>query len=144
MPAPIFFFDKNCGVSVPEALGRLKIRTHHIATPKRRAGFKARDEKDPLFAPDTPDDEWLPFVGKQEWVVISHDQKFHKPGYESELNAIKQYGVGCFYLWGANALPYEKARCFLKAYEKILHVVQTTPKPFIFSIDKNSRLTRVL
>jgi hypothetical protein len=142
--APIFFFDKNCGTRVPEALDRLRIRTFHIATPKRKAGLRARNAEEPLFEPDTPDDVWLPIVGQQQWVVVSHDQKFHKPGFESELNAIKQYGVGCFYLWGASVVPYEKARCFLKAYENILRVVQTTPRPFIFSIDKNSRLTRIL
>ena len=144
MQQPItFFFDKNCGARLPEALKTLRIPTLHPATPRWKAGLSGSKD-DPLFLPTEPDDQWLPVVGQKGWVVVSHDAKFHKPGYESELNAIKQYNVGCFYLWGASALQYEKARFLLKAYEKMVLVAQTTPRPFIFKIDKTSRLSRIL
>lgn len=102
-----------------------------------------RSRKEPLFPPDEADDSWLAFVGKKGWTVFSHDEKFHKPGYESEISAIKQYQIGCFYLWGANAQNYEKARCFLKAYERIVDAIAGTPKPFIYRIEKSGKLVKV-
>jgi hypothetical protein len=144
MAEPVtFFFDKNCGSRLPEALKILRIPTLQPATQRWKAGM-AGDREAPLFTPECPDDEWLPVVGGKGWIVVSHDEKFHKPGYESELNAIKQYSVGCFYLWGANAPAYEKARCFLKAYEKVVLTSQSTPKPFIFSVDKHAHLARIV
>lgn len=44
--------------------------------------------------------------------------------------------MGCFYLWGAEALRWEKMRCFLNAYDKILDAAANTPKPFIYRIYK--------
>ena len=51
--------------------------------------------------------------------------------------------MGCFYLWGAQAPSWEKMRCFLNAYERILEAIDTTPKPFIYRINRNSRLELV-
>ena len=99
--------------------------------------------KEPLFEQEAPDDEWLSYVGKKGWIAFSHDAKFHKVGYEPELAAIKQFDLGCFYLWGGSALKYEKARCFLKAYERILVAIETTPRPFIYKIEKSGKLIEV-
>lgn len=142
------YFDRNVGRRLPEALKLLhlpdvKARVIHHHTEKHLLGMKNKTKKDPLFKPDEKDDKWLEYVGMKDWVVFSQDKKFHKPGYESELYAIKQFNVGCFYLWGATAQTSEKALVFLKAYDKILHAIKTTPKPFIYDITRTGRLVPV-
>ncbi|KRB73484.1 hypothetical protein ASE07_06425 [Noviherbaspirillum sp. Root189] len=100
-------------------------------------------KSEPLFPHNASDDQWLEFVGSRDWIVFSQDRKFHKAGYENEMFAIKQFKVGCFYLWGADAQTHEKAQVFLKAYDKILHAIQTTPRPFIYDVTKSGRLVKV-
>lgn len=138
-----FYFDRNFGKGLPTSLLALKLKVVHHHAHKADLGMSCKSRKEQLFGPETPDDEWLQYVGKKGWIAFSHDEKFHLPGYENEMAAIKQFGVGCFYLWGANARCHEKALCFLKAYDQIVKVVETTPRPFIYRIDKNGKLSKV-
>ena len=48
--------------------------------------------------------------------------------------------MGCFYLWGASAPRWQKMRCFLNAYERVLEAIETTQRPFVYRIDPNGRL----
>jgi hypothetical protein len=77
------------------------------------------DKKSP-FPATTPDDKWLSEVGRRGWLVFSHDRKFHL--LPAELSAIKQHDVGCFYLWGANAKTWDKARVFARAFDSIVEI----------------------
>lgn len=124
----ILFFDKNTGTSVPKALAILKppfkVEYHQL-----------------YFNMDCPDDEWLPKVGVKNWTVIGHDRKYHEN--KSELDAIKKYKIGCFYLWGGNATRWEKMTLFFKSYKQIAVANNSTRKPFIFSVKKNGNLKRV-
>ncbi len=65
MAALTLFFDRNLGVRVPKAL-----RT-------ARPPVAIKDHQQVGFAIDAPDDEWLAKVGTKDWVVITHDRKFH-------------------------------------------------------------------
>lgn len=143
MPPLTLYFDRNFGRGLPESLGKLGLKVVHHHTEKRLLGLPCRKRTEPLFPPEEADDSWLSVVGKNGWTVFTQDQKFHKPGYESEMLAIRQYSVGCFYLWGATALRHEKALCFLKSYKRIVEAIAATPKPFIYQIDKSGKLTWV-
>jgi hypothetical protein len=81
----VLFFDRSVGKTIPEMLIALKIPIQVEYHQKH-------------FIPDEEDDVWLPIIGNNGWVVIGHDQYHRK---ENELMAIKQYDIGCFYLWGA-------------------------------------------
>ena len=113
----------------------------------RRAGppFTVEYHHDPRskfkFRHDTPDDEWLSKVGAEGWIVLSHDRKWHNES--SNVAAIKQHSIGCFYLWGAEAPTWEKLKCFVRGYDKIAGIVATTAKPFIYHLERNGRLARV-
>ena len=121
----ILFFDRSIGTIVPQVLVRLKIPVQVEWHEKH-------------FRYDEFDDVWLPVVGQKGWIVIGHDKKYHLM--PNELMAIKQHKIGCFYLWGAEAIRWEKMRIFALAYERILKVVAGTKKPFIFDIDKRGAL----
>jgi hypothetical protein len=127
----ILFFDRSVGKVVPEILQwkslRFPIPVHY---------------HEQHFASDEEDDIWLNQVGQWGWTVIGHDSKYHlKP---NELSAIKQYKIGCFYLWGGEATRWEKLRCFARAYERITEAEANTPKPFIYRINQRGTLRPVV
>lgn len=93
------------------------------------------------FPTNSQDDVWMPVVGEQGWILIGHDRMHHRRS--SERSAIQEYEMGCFYIWGAQATRWEKMRCFLNAYERILEAVDATPKPFIFRINRYSSLQQL-
>ena len=127
--SPVLFFDRDVGTALPKALGVLKLPTtveHHQAH----------------FPVDSHDDAWMAQVGSRGWTVIGHDSRHHLEG--AELYAIKEYRMGCFYLWGSQAPRWEKMRCFLRAYERILHAIEGTPRPFIYRVTQHGRLTPIV
>jgi hypothetical protein len=93
------------------------------------------------FDHDAPDDEWLAKVGAVGWIVLSHDRKFHT--ILPEISAIKQYGIGCFYLWGASERPWDKLRCFMGASNGILRRAAVEPRPFIYDVLGNCQFKQV-
>ena len=126
---PVLFFDRDVGTALPKALDILKLPTpveHHQKH----------------FPVDARDDSWMPVVGYHGWNLIGHDSRHHLE--EAELSAIKQYDMGCFYLWGAEALRWEKMRCFLRAYERILDAANRTPRPFVYRVSQKGGLTSVI
>ena len=84
----------------------------------------------------------MPIVGERSWILVGHDSRHHLVG--PELDAIREYGIGCFYLWGANAPTWDKMICFARAYERMVDVISNTPRPFIYRVHKSGRVSPVL
>ncbi len=122
---PVLFFDRDVGTALPRALGTLRLPTPVEYLQNH-------------FPANAQDDEWMPVVGARGWVLIGHDRMHHRRAPES--HAIREYRMGCFYLWGAQAPRWQKMRCFLNAYERLLEAIEVTPKPFIFRVDHHGRL----
>ena len=127
--ATVLFFDRDVGTSLPQALHTLKLPSQV-------------EYHQNHFPTDSQDDEWMADVGSRGWIVIGHDSQHHRK--PAELSAIQQYGIGCFYLWGRHAQRWEKMRCFLNAYQKMLEAINTTPKPFVYRITQVGRLEAVI
>ena len=126
-----FYFDRCFGKRFPYTLRRVKppftVEYHH--DPKNQ------------FPQEMPDDEWLSIVGARGWLAFSHDGKFHNEA--APCAAIKQHGIGCFYLWGANASPWEKLRCFARNYRGIVKLAASSQRPFIYRVNANCRIREV-
>lgn len=90
------------------------------------------------FPIDADDDTWLPSVGQWGWTVIGHDYSYHKR--PNELAALKQYDIGCFYLWGSEAPRWNKLQCFARAFDRIADAEARTPRPFIYWVSETGRL----
>ena len=125
---PVLFFDRDVGTALPRALNVLRLPT-------------AVEFLQDHFPGDTQDDVWMPVVGSQGWILIGHDRMHHRR--DPENSAIRDYRMGCFYIWGAQARRWEKMRCFLNAYERMLDAISTTPRPFIYRINRFSSLEAV-
>jgi hypothetical protein len=144
----VFYFDRNVGKRLPEALKLLQLKNvdkvfHHNTERKLVGGLRSSAKLKYLFKPDEQDDVWLEFVGRRGWIVFTQDKKFHRDGYENEISAIKQFNVGCFYLWGADAPTALKALVFLKSFDRIMYAIVNTPRPFIYDISKSGKLTSI-
>ena len=122
------FFDRDVGIRLPRALLTLKLPTSVEYHQKH-------------FSTDEKDDYWMAIVGAWSWTLIGHDSSHHLEA--TALSAIKQHGMGCFYLWGSQAKRWEKMRCFLRAYEEILIRDRDTPRPFIFRVTETGRLRAI-
>jgi hypothetical protein len=79
-------------------------------------------------------------VGRNGWIVFSHDQKFHT--ITSEAMAIKQHNVGCFYLPGASVQTFDKLQFFFKAYARITTLAREK-KPFLYRVMPSGKINRV-
>jgi len=87
------------------------------------------------------DDEWLEIVGQKGWVVFSHDRKFHKETVETA--AIKQHNVGCFYLPGANKPVWDKVSIFIRSFNRIRELSESTSRPFVYDLKLNGHIREV-
>lgn len=125
---PVLFFDRDVGIALPRALEILILPTQV-------------EYHQNHFPSGAQDDAWMPVVGDRGWILIGHDSQHHRR--QTELEAIRQHRIGCFYLWGTHAPRWEKMRCFLNAYERILNAAANTPKPFIYQIEKSGSLRSI-
>lgn len=127
MPQPhTLYFDRSTGRALPDALKILRLPVEHQSD---------------HFKHDTEDDIWLAAIGEKGWYVFTHDKKFHYM--PAEKSAVKQFDIGCFVLWGAQATRWEKMLCFAKGYRNIIKVIISKKKPFIYRIDKNGKANQV-
>lgn len=131
MAALTFYFDRNLGKRFPEALERIQppfvVEYHH--------------SKKNSFPQNMPDDVWLEICGRNDWIALSHDRKFH--GIAVEAMAIKQHNVGAFYLPGGSLPTWYKICYLIRAYPKIIEAIETTRKPYVYRIHPTLRLERI-
>lgn len=121
-----FFFDRCIGVFVPRRLQEL--------------GLPVEVHQD-HFPEDCRDDEWLAAVGSRGWLAISKDGKFHYR--KSELAALQQYQMGCFYMWKAHMMPLEKIGFFLEHHQKLVQKATSTDRPFIYRVHPDGKLQKL-
>lgn len=107
-----------------------------------RCPFEVRSHDGERFRQDMPDDEWLHIVGKNGWIVCSHDAKWQAES--AALKAIQQHNIGCFYLYGASSIGFFKMKSLAHNYDKIVKVCQTDKRPFIYRITPSNRLKKIL
>ena len=129
----VLFWDKNLGKKIPKALKTLKLG---IDIEYYREQFPQKDKE-----PENGDDFWMKPIGENGWAVTTQDYELHKK--KNELFALKQYSLGCFYIWGGTATRWEIMRCFAKAYDRILEADANTPKPYVYRILKNGTLKQI-
>ena len=128
------FWDKNLGKAIPRAFRLLKpasVSTRFYLQEYPGSGSAAEDG----------DDAWLEDVGNKGWFVITQDYNLHLR--ESELFAIKHFGVGCFYLWGASNSKWDTFRCFALGYDRIIEASLNASRPFVYRVNRNGTLRQV-
>lgn len=124
-----FYFDRNFGKRLPNALCKLKppvaIRWH-------------QGER---FAQNMADDEWMEKVGARNWIVLTQDLKFHL--IEHEIEALKQHNIRCFYFPDAQVGMWKTLGVFMKSHERIIQLAHSHKAPFIFKVQSNGAVKPV-
>jgi hypothetical protein len=101
-------------------------------------GYDARDFKT-LGWLGKKDIEWLPWVGKSQWLLLSCNKK--QLIVPSERNAILQNDVGVVYLTQGEEFPAKVLLLLLKKWDTLELLWNTTEKPFARFLHPNGTLT---
>ncbi|MGC1503321.1 MAG: hypothetical protein WA782_04185 [Sulfitobacter sp.] len=123
----VFYFDRNFGKRLPNALAKLRppvgIRWH------QGQGYRQ----------DMPDDEWMGLVGAKDWVVLTQDIKFHliEHEIEHEIEAVKQHNIKCFYFADGQAGMWNTLGVFMRTHRKLMTIAHENSSPFIFTVKNN-------
>lgn len=123
--APIFFLDRSLGKK-------------RIAAALRLAGATVRVHDD-YFPPNAKDEDWLPRVGREGWVVLTKD---HRIRYRNlERAALMNAGVGAFILTSGDLSGEEMAKIFVKALPAVSRFLTKHRKPFIARLTRSGAVT---
>ena len=84
------------------------------------------------FSPDSPDTEWLPYIGDNEYFLITRDNAIRRN--PAELAALKKHKVGAFFLGGKERTRWELIDQLVRNWPRIKEVAVRTRKPFAIRI----------
>jgi hypothetical protein len=113
-----FFFDENLGIQLSNGLKQFGEDTCHLLD---------------VFSSGTPDEEWLEYIGKQGWFLITVDKRIRRRPLERE--ALKKYKVGAFFLLGKSMSRWDRVRQIVRAWDKINDIANKEKPPFIYQVN---------
>lgn len=114
----VFFTDRDLGKQFPACL--------------RAAGLQVERHAD-HFAPATPDEVWLPQVGRRGWVVLTHDERIrYKP---NELAAVMRHRVPLLVIQGQAPFP-QLAEWFVQTLPRIAAFLDAHEPPYIAKVQR--------
>ena len=99
----------------------------------RAAGADVRRHRD-HFAPDAPDETWLPEVGHRGWVVLTKDKNIRRN--ELEREALLSANVRAFVLTSGSLTSAETAAVFVQQLRKMADMAVSEPPPFVASVTR--------
>jgi hypothetical protein len=114
----VFFTDRDLGKQFPARL--------------REAGLMVERHAD-HFLPATPDEVWLPEVGRRGWVVLTHDERIRYK--HNELAAVMRHGVALLVVQGQAPYP-QLAEWFVQTLPRIEAFVATHAPPYIAKVQR--------
>ncbi len=94
------------------------------------------------FRHDTPGEEWLPVAGQEGWLVVLRDKKVRtRPG---EREKIMRHRVGCFILnQKQDPTRWQYLQLLAGTLDQMQEEFIKTPRPFMYTIDRNGAFRRV-
>ncbi|MCB2204812.1 DUF5615 family PIN-like protein [bacterium] len=88
-----------------------------------------------IFPDDTPDADWLPYVGQNDMILVTRDNKIRwNP---SEIAAFKAHNVGAFFLSGKKRTACELIQQLVRNYPRMKELAGKTRRPFMFRVPPN-------
>ena len=122
----VFFLDR--------CLGR-----HVVADALKAAGAEVKVHAD-FFSDDAPDDEWLEWVGRRGWLVLTKDKRIRYR--KSEFAAVRQTDVRLFVLIAGQITAVEMGEIFVKALNKMERLAIKYKEPFIARVTKAGNVSK--
>lgn len=96
-----------------------------------------------LFKEDSPDTEWLSYIGKNRIFLITRDLRIRwRPG---ELISLNENNVGAFFLAGKNRKRCELIQQLVRNWPRIKEFARKTSRPFAFRVPPSgTKITKIL
>lgn len=122
-----FFFDNNVSI--------------HLAHGMREFGEDVEHLKD-RFPQNAADSEWLQYVGENEMILITRDEKIRwRP---AELVAVRRFKVAAFFLGGKTLSRCELIQQVVRNWPQMKQVAAAESRPFAFRIPPHgTKFTRL-
>lgn len=84
------------------------------------------------FPSDAPDTEWLEYIGKNSFFLITRDDMIRRN--PAEIQALKMHGVGAFFLGGKNRSRCELIQQLVRNWPRIKETASKNTKPFAYRV----------
>ncbi|MBM3359659.1 MAG: hypothetical protein FJY54_18315 [Betaproteobacteria bacterium] len=118
-----------------------QIGRYVVAEALRAAGARVEVHLD-HFKQVTPDTEWIPEVGKREWVLITKDQNIRRnPLERAAYESAKLRG---FIVTGKNMDGKELAELLVRCLHGMARRVAGKAGPLLFTISRGGTFTKLL
>ncbi len=114
----VFFIDRSLGQEV-------------IASKLREAGYLVETHQS-HFKPDAPDEEWIPEVGRRDWVILTKDSRILQR--LPEILAVVKGNARLYALVSVEITGPRMAEIFSKAAPKIEKSIPHQNPPYIAKI----------
>lgn len=90
------------------------------------------------FPRGTPDQDWLPKVGENRWVLLTADKRIRHNIIEKQ--ALAQHGVKEFVFASGNLSGAEMALALEAAIRKMVRLADRTKPPFVAAITRSGEV----
>lgn len=84
------------------------------------------------FPQDCPDTDWLRYIGENGYFLLTRDDAIRR--HPAELKALKDYGVGAFFLGGKNRARWELVQQLVRNWLRIKEYAEKEKRPFALRI----------
>ena len=122
-----FFFDNNLSPHLAKGMLAFQEDVTHLVE---------------HFAPDAKDVDWLPVIASNKWPLVTRDERIRKN--PAELNALRRYGIGAFFLGGKNRNRCQIIQQLVRNWPRIKELASKTSPPFAFRIPPTgSKIERI-
>lgn len=105
----------------------------HIPAVLQNAGMQLERHLD-HFRRGTPDDEWLPLVGQNRWVLLTTDKRIRLRW--NERRAVTEHRVRMFYFSRNDIRGQQMGTALEKALPAMLRLCATVAPPFFAAITR--------
>ncbi len=112
-----FFIDNNLSKQMADGMAAFGEEVEHL-----RDSFRA----------DARDEDWLPYVGENEMVLVTRDEAIRRK--PAELRALKSHNVGAFFLGGKNLDRCKLIQQLVRNWPRMKEYAAKTRRPFAFRI----------
>jgi hypothetical protein len=112
-----FFVDNNLSVQLARGMAGFGEDVTHL-----------KDH----YSPDAADTDWLPQIGRDEWILLTRDDRVRfNP---AELAALKQHRVGAFFLGGKGRSRWDIIQQVVRNWMRMNELADKTSRPFAFRV----------
>ena len=85
-----------------------------------------------VFDQDTDDVSWLQYVGDNDLLLVTRDERVRR--HPAELQALKQHKVGAFFLGGKNRSRCELIQQLVRNWPRMKKLGSSTRRPFAYRV----------